>query len=198
MNFIDRLALRTAKAIRANYPEAASEQVLFYSLCLLINSSIAILTALFISWITGHFLKALLVIFVYTLLRYVSGGLHLSTSLRCCIYSICMFTLLTHITIDYAPLHLGTVLTLLAALILLKNAPQGIRNVSRIDPKYYPVLKGISVTVAASNLFFQSSAFLLASLAVAFQTTSWSYIFVRTLERILNHLTRKEVLSIEN
>jgi accessory gene regulator B len=198
VNFIDRLALRTARTIRANYPEAASEQVLFYALCLLINTSIAIATALLISWITGHFLKALLVIFVYTLLRYVSGGLHLSTSLRCCVYSIFLFTLLTHVSIDYAALHLGPLLTLLSALILLKTAPQGIRNVSRIDPKYYPVLKVISVAIAAANLFFQSSTVMLATFAVAFQTTSLAYRIVRTLERMLNHFSRKEVLSIEN
>lgn len=192
MNFIDTLALKVSKEIRINYKDAASEKVLFYALSLLINSSIAVITSLFLCSITGHFWQGVVVISCYTFVRYFSGGFHMSTSLRCCLYSIFIFSVLAHLSYSYNKYDIGVLMTIVAATILLKTAPQGIENVSRINKKYYPLLKSISVITVLSNLFIQSDLLAAAFLLQAFHTTAFCYFLVRKLEKSLDYF-RKEV-----
>lgn len=166
MNFIDKSATYMATSIRNNNPHSASQAVLFYALSLMINSSITVITVIIISSLTGHLYEALTVIFFYTLLRYVSGGSHLASSLACCITSSVIFLLASHI--EYNFFYLGLLLNAGSIVILLKTSPQGIENISRIDKKYYPLLKILSVVIVASNFFFQldflSTAFFIQAL----------------------------------
>lgn len=191
MNFIDACATKCTSFIRSNYKDAASEKVLFYALSLFINSFVAISVSLLIAAISGHFLQALYVITLYTVLRFFSGGLHLSTSLRCCIFSIIVFTFTSHLELDYSQLHLGFILTLVSAVILLVTAPQGIKNHSRIDERYYPILKVISVGLVLSNLYFESSILAFAYFVQALQTTKLGYKIIHYIEKLLNYTLGK-------
>jgi accessory gene regulator B len=181
MNFIDRSAESLAASIRKNNPNSASQAVLFYALSLLINISITIATVVVISALTGQLSKALLIILVYTLLRYVSGGAHLSSSLACCIASSVIFLTAAHL--EYPFYYIGFILNTAALLILLKTAPQGIENISRIDPKYYPHLKLISAAIVASNYFFQLDFLSTAFFIQALHTTKLFENSVHYIER---------------
>lgn len=173
MNFIDSSAQTISKFIRKNYSDAASEKILFYSLSLIINTGLAIASTLIICAFTGHFLKSLILILLYTTLRNLSGGAHFASSLNCCIFSILIFTLSTHVSFPFSYLLIGQFMTIISALILFKTAPQGIRGISKIDPKYYPLLKYSSITLVLLNLYFQSSMLAVAFLIQAIQTTSF-------------------------
>jgi accessory gene regulator B len=191
MNFIDACAIKCTSYIRSNYKDAASEKVLFYALSLSINSFVAISVSLLIATISGHFLKALYVIIFYTLLRFFSGGLHFSTSLRCCFYSILLFTFTSHLEFGFSQLHIGTIITLVSAVILLVTAPQGIKNHSRIDEKFYPLLKMISFAIVISNLYFESSVLAFAYFIQALQTTRLGYTIILYIEKLLNYTIGK-------
>ncbi|TDF95798.1 accessory gene regulator B family protein [Paenibacillus piri] len=184
MNFIDKSADALAVSIRKNNPNAASQAVLFYALSLLINISLTIITVIVICSITGHLAKALLIIVVYTLLRFVSGGAHLSSSLACCIASSVIFITASHVEYDFY--YIGLILNSAALLILLKTAPQGIENISRIDKKYYPLLKLFSVIIVASNYYFQLDFLSTAFFIQALHTTK---LFENTIHYVERRVT---------
>ncbi|SDC19623.1 accessory gene regulator B [Paenibacillus sp. UNCCL117] len=180
-NIIDRSALYLAQLIRSHNPNASSEQVLFYSLSLSINLLAAIVIALLFSLITGNLVSTMLSITGFLILRYFSGGLHLSSSLGCCIFSTFVIIVSSHVNFDFHTL--GLVLTLLAFIIVLITAPNGIEGISRIPKSYYPLLKVISGLVVLSNLYFESSVLAAIFLIQAFLTTKVAYYFLDYLER---------------
>lgn len=183
MNIIDKAALSLARKIHENYPQGSSEAVLKYSLSLLINTFSAIVIVLLICLFTGHIAQACVVIAAFTALRYFSGGLHMSSSVACCTFSVICFAILSHIQFNYDTFRTGVVLNLAAIVILLKTAPKGIENVSSVDPKYYPVLKLISVLVVASNFVIQSSVLSAVFIVQACLTTEPAYKIVNFIER---------------
>lgn len=181
MNFIDRSAVYLAQSIRKHNPEAGSEAVLKYALSLFINTSSAIFVSLVICSFTGKLAYAVLSIISFLILRYVSGGVHLSSSLSCCICSIMLITLAAHSSFSYA--HLGFIMNCCAWVILLKTAPNGIQGYSRIDAKYYPVLKFVSLAIVSSNFFFQSSVLSTVFFSQAMLTIPLAYWVRNYVER---------------
>jgi accessory gene regulator B len=184
MNFIDRSAHSLAKSIHSQYPEGASEAVLRYSLTLVINTVTSIFVVLVTSFFTNHFVEAVSVIVFYTLLRFFSGGMHMPTSLACCITSTINFLFLAHLTFSFYPV--GLIFTIISAIILLKNAPSNIENASSVNPKYYPHLKVITFIIVLSNLYFQSSILASAAMVQALFTTKIAYKFSDYMERRTN------------
>jgi accessory gene regulator B len=183
MNIIDRSAVAIAKSIRANYPDAASETVLKYSLSLMINSFGAVAITLIVCAFTGHLIEGVTVIFFYTLLRVVSGGAHMPTSLSCCITSIIIFTSIAHTSFEYS--YITVIIDLITLLILLMKAPEGIQNVSRIDPKYYPLLKAVSLGLVLSNFYVQSSLLSITFFVQTLFLTPFAYKAIAYYERRL-------------
>jgi accessory gene regulator B len=181
MNFIDKSALSIARAIRRNYPDAGSETVLKYSLSLIINTLTSITTILFICLLTGRFFEGLLTIVLFLALRFVSGGMHMNTSLSCCLLSIVVLTTIAHVQFNY--FYWGVLLDSATVMILLRLAPQGIEQVSRIDPKHYSRLKIISVAMAASNFMVHSSLVSAVFFTQALTLTKPAYQIVELLER---------------
>ncbi|NTZ18819.1 MULTISPECIES: accessory gene regulator ArgB-like protein [Paenibacillus] len=181
MNLIDRSAMSIAKAIRNNYADAASEKVLFYSLSLLINTSLAIAATLIICTFTGRLPEAVITIFSFLFLRYLSGGAHLSSSLGCCIFSLTILTSLAHI--DYAYFHTGLILNILSFIIFLIKAPEGLENISRIDPKNYLYLKIICLIFIGGNFYFQSSLLSAVFFAQSVTLTKPGYFLFKLMER---------------
>ncbi|WP_197081244.1 accessory gene regulator ArgB-like protein [Gordoniibacillus kamchatkensis] len=192
MNFIDNLATRWTNFIRSNYQNAASEKVLFYAISLSINTFLSYFCTLLICAFTNHLQQAVIVIVMYSLLRTTSGGVHLSTSLRCCTYSILMFTIISHISFDFNYMHIGLIITILSSLILMRTAPEGIKNISRIPEKHYPLLKLISVALVLSNIYIGSSIIAIAFFVQAIHTTKFGYSLISFVERIIDHTLGKE------
>lgn len=181
MNLIDRSATTIARAIRNNYAEAASEKVLFYSLSLLINTSLAVITTLIICAFTGRLPEAVIAIFSFLFLRYLSGGAHLHSSLGCCIFSLTVLTSLAHI--EYQYFTTGLILNILSFIIFLLKAPEGLENISRIDPKNYLYLKFICLVFIGSNFYFQSSLLSAVFFVQSVTLTRLGYFLFKLLER---------------
>lgn len=155
MSFIDRSALSLARSIRKHNSEASSEHVLKYSLALLINTSISITASFIICLMTGHAITALITILSLLTIRYFSGGMHLNSSLACCIATVIIIVFCSHMEFNYN--YFFVILDIFSCLILLKTAPQGIQDVSSINVKFYPFLKVMSVLIVIANLYINST-----------------------------------------
>ncbi|MEK8126425.1 accessory gene regulator B family protein [Paenibacillus filicis] len=180
-NVIDRSATYLARLIRTHNPNAESEKVLFYALSLSINVLSSVVFSIFFSLITGHFLETTISILGFLILRYFSGGLHLNSSLGCCIFSTFVIILSSHVHFNY---HFsGLWLTIGAFFMVLITAPNGIEGISRIPKAYYPLLKVISCLIVLSNFYFQSSVLAAIFFFQAVLTTKPAYFILDKLER---------------
>jgi accessory gene regulator B len=173
MNFIDRSAESLAKSIRNNYEEAGSETALKYALSLTINTLLAIIVAMVVSVIGGHSTECIIGVISFTVLRYVSGGMHMSSSLSCCILSIFLLIVISYSNYNYSNNYIC--IDIISILMLFKNAPHDIKDVSSINPKYYPLLKTIAILLVCSNFLIHSTVLTTSFFIVAFFTTSAAY-----------------------
>jgi accessory gene regulator B len=181
MNVIDKAALAIAHSIRRNYSDAASIDVLKFSLGILINTFCAIFISFTICFFTQHFHQVILVTLVLLFIRFISGGIHLNSSLSCCIVSIIILTMLAHIDFQYRVL--GFIFDSISCIIFVLRAPNGIQNVSTLDPKYYPFLKFLAVITIFSNLFIQSSMLSALYFIQALIITKTAFSLKKYLER---------------
>jgi accessory gene regulator B len=161
-------ATKAAEYINKNVENSSSVAVLRMTLITIINFIIVAAAVLMICFFTGKLAEGVIALLCSPLLRYFSGGVHLKSSTACNIVSIIMFLLAAHIQTSYY--YTGLSLMIIIIFILLFYAPQGILNLSRLDVKYYPILKLISICIVASNFYFQSpllsSVFFLQSLTL--------------------------------
>ncbi len=181
MNILDNTASYLAKSIRNNHKDSASEEVLFYSLVIVLNTISIIFIVSMVGLITGNFLESITALLIYALLRYFSGGVHLNSSITCIIVSSFLLISIAHIPVTYW--YTGFLLDLISLVIILRLAPQGLENVSRIAPKYYPVLKLISVAIICSNFLFHSDVLSLIFITQAVSLTTPAHRLVDYLER---------------
>lgn len=182
MNFIDKSALNIAQSIRKYNSNAGSEIALKYALVLILNTSIAILLSLVICMFTGHVVDALISSAGFLLLRYFAGGLHLNSSLGCTLFSSLLVTLIAHSVFSYY--NLGLYFNVVSVLILIFTAPSGIEGFSRIEKKYYPILKLIAIIIVFTNIFiFKSSVLSSTFLTTALLTTKPAFMIVDFIER---------------
>lgn len=181
MNLIDHYAMKTARAIRKHYPEAASEKILFYALSLSFNTLLAFFTALFVCYLTDHLFYGIISIVCFVGLRYLSGGVHLHSSLACCIFTIILIISSSHITFNY---HVyGIFMDMFSLIIMILKSPQGLQNVSRINTKYYPLLKISCVAFVSINFFIQSPMLSTIFLTQSITLTNTAYKLVHIFER---------------
>jgi accessory gene regulator B len=184
MNFIDRTAERVAFFVRQNNPNAGSETALKYSFSLIFNTFISICISLLICLFTGHESQAIICISAFLLLRYLSGGVHLSSSVACCFVSVLITIVPAHMAFPYE--KYGLSLDVISIIILLFRAPNGIENISNINPKYYPILKLFCVALVFSNiLYFRTPILASVFLIQALSVTQTAYKVVNSLERRL-------------
>jgi accessory gene regulator B len=69
--------------------------------------------------------------------------------------------------------------------IFYKTAPNGIENVSSINPKYYPLLKFLSIALVSLNFIVQSPVISAALFMQAVLTTQPAYTIRDYIERRL-------------
>lgn len=178
---VERLAETLAKSIFNNYPNSSSTiPVLRYALIAVINQLITISLVLIISALTGDILSGLTVIIAFPILRYVSGGLHLQSSNLCNILTATFMLLAIYMRIDYW--YNGLVLNIVSIVILAINAPSGIKR-SKLDKKYYPVLKVIAISVVSMNFIFQSHVLAVIFLIQSLTTTKLFQMVVALLDK---------------
>lgn len=173
MNPIDQSATFLARSIRNNHADAGSEVALKYSLTLLINTLLSVSISTIVCLVTGHFIECLVGIFTYVIIRFVTGGLHMSSSLSCCFLSIIMFIGIAFTTFNYNSLFI--LLDVVSICTFCFTAPNNIQDVSNINPKYYPILRILAVAFVASNFYIQSTNLTAAFFIQAFLTTKYSY-----------------------
>jgi len=180
MNPIDRSAKAIAQYIKANYPESASVEVLYFSLVPIINTSISILISLIISWILGNIIPLIMVFIAFMLLRTFSGGVHFRSSLVCCFTSAFTLTLAANIQIAYWPA--GFSLDIVSLLLVLLYSPSGLEELKWFDKKKYPLFKAISVLIVLSNFWIQSPLLSMAFIAQTITIPKLAFRFVQRVE----------------
>lgn len=151
---ISYLSGKLADSLKAAVPNhPTSTAVLKYSISFLLNAVFVIVLSLTVSLFTGHWKEALTVLAAFPLLRQVSGGIHLKSSMTCVLVSTGGTTLLSFLSLDYT---WTIALTCVSCLLVLLFAPSRIEKQSRIPRKYYPLLKLISLLIVSSNFWIAS------------------------------------------
>lgn len=143
---------RHIKSVVPNHP--VHEDDMRHTLIIILNTAAVILFTLLGAMITGRGSEVIMLLKCFALLRLVSGGLHIESSIGCAIVTAGTATVLSMVSIDFA-WTMG--LTVASMIIVLRYAPSGIEHQTRIPEKYFPLLTVISFLIVASNLWFGSS-----------------------------------------
>lgn len=151
---IDSTAKKISIYIKKQVPDHPSSlEVLEYSVGMFLNVAAIITGTLLISSMTGNMVEVAIILISFSLLRQVSGGIHLKSGTSCAFVSISLFTLISFFQTDQANVYVMTWATLL---ILLVFAPSNFENQHNVPKKYYPLLKVASMLVVSSNFYFVS------------------------------------------
>ncbi|QUL53005.1 accessory gene regulator B family protein [Paenibacillus tritici] len=165
---MNSLANRIAIAIKnANPEETHSVEVMQYSLGIILNTLLIIVSTGFIGLIFGRFAECITFLLCFCVLRLTSGGFHLKTAMACNVVTTLLSTLLPSlITFSQSALLIANSISLIIVIIFAPNPDQN----ARIPASIYPILKLVSIVMISSNFFLQSAviglAFLIQSLTV--------------------------------
>lgn len=150
---IDSISEKIALSIQKNNPDSTSSLALLkVGISAVINQLIVTSSVLILGLLTGKTMETVTALIAFPFLRYFCGGLHLRTSVHCNIVTSSLILLSIYIPIGYW--YNGIILNIFSIIILSVYAPSGIKR-SRLDKKYYPVLKLISIAIVTSNFMFQ-------------------------------------------
>ncbi|MBY3623764.1 accessory regulator AgrB [Acinetobacter sp. CUI P1] len=152
---IEFVAGRMAEGIKHRAPDhPASLAVLKHALAVLINTVSIITFSLVAATVTGHLKETVTILISFAMLRMVSGGLHLKTGSMCVLVTTSLFFAISYVDFNARGI---LVLNIASVILALLFAPSGIEKQSRIPPKYYPLLKVVSVLMISSNFLIGSS-----------------------------------------
>ncbi len=152
---VEALALRIAEAIKKIEPDkTASVKVMKFSLELIMNSLITFFLIGVVGLITGAFGKTMMGLGAFMILRFFSGGLHLRKAMHCSLLSTLLIAAAPHISLS-EPLII--VIGGANLILMLIFAPANIEGHARVQRKYFPLLKLISVALVSINFVFLSS-----------------------------------------
>lgn len=151
---IDSTALKLATLIKkANPDETTSIEIMRYSLIIFLNGSLIVTESLLIGRITGRLYETALVLLALAILRFFSGGFHMSSSLGCNLVSTGICTVLPHVAGFFSSwTHL---LTILSLILVIAFAPVVDKH-TRVRKDKYPLLKLISAMIVCSNFILNS------------------------------------------
>jgi accessory gene regulator B len=164
---IDNISRRMAVAIKNNVPDhPTSIAVMQHSLSFLLNTAFIISFSLIIAFFTNTIGETTLALFAYAILRQVSGGAHLKSGVLCVVVSTTMIACISLMSFNS---EIVLIINLLSVIMTLLLAPK-IHRRTRIKPKYFPLLKIISLLIISTNFFFESpvlaSAFFIQNLSL--------------------------------
>ncbi|QHW34135.1 hypothetical protein GZH47_27300 [Paenibacillus rhizovicinus] len=132
---------------------APSVPVITYAFEILTNTFSAAFAGLIIGAITGEFLHTLYGLLVLVVIRYISGGYHLKSSLWCVAASTFVVAAIPHV-----PVHSASIpyLTGFSVIMMLIFAPANYDKYATIPKRYYPLLKVLAAALVATNFIFSS------------------------------------------
>lgn len=152
---IETLALRIAERLKRIEPDkTVSVSVMKFSLEVLLNTIITFLLIGFVSLVTGTFGETMIGMGAFMILRFFSGGFHLSKAIHCSLLSTFLISLAPHIPLSNISILIAGGTSLILILIY---APSNIEGHARIPKKYHPILKYISALLVLSNFAYWSS-----------------------------------------
>ncbi len=159
---------KAAAGLRArmidNGVEAPSVDVIVYAMNIVANTLSIVVLSLLAGLLTGEFGRTVLVLGVFALIRYLSGGYHLKSGLWCIVVSSAVMSVIPHIHLSD---NWTSILTAIALVVVILLAPANYDKYATIDPKYFPLMKVISSLVVASNFVFMSDVMALAFITQA-------------------------------
>ena len=131
-----------------NYSDEKMEIIEYGLTCLYIfvTKSIVIFT---VAYFLGILKELIIFMLIYNALRYVSFGIHATSSLKCLISSASIFLLSTYICkISSIPLWFKLIFGLLGILYVLKHSPADTEKRPIVSPKRRMIYKTLSTIVA--------------------------------------------------
>ncbi|WP_379136079.1 accessory gene regulator ArgB-like protein [Paenibacillus sp. sgz500958] len=150
---IERLAANSAAAIKRRVPHhPASAAVMQYALEVIYNALFIVTFSLLISLFTGKSQEVVAILVAFAVLRQITGGIHLKSSVSCVAASTIGCTLLSIVQLQSGILYLIGGLSLGLVLIF---APSRLDEQTRIPVRFYPVLKIIGAVVVIISVFIQ-------------------------------------------
>ncbi|WP_211750112.1 accessory gene regulator B family protein [Paenibacillus sp. Marseille-Q4541] len=149
---IDKISIEIADRLehKNNMPP---KDIIFYSVSFLITNILSVIILILIGLTTGCLNEILLITASFAILRRVSGGFHFSKPDLCVTVSVLIFTssalFISSITFiaDYL-----VIINCVSFIVLSVFAPSNLEGTSRIDKKWYPYLKIISLILAIISL----------------------------------------------
>lgn len=168
---LDKLAVGLHRRMTAAGVEnAPSAAVIKYAFDILTNTLSAAIASLIISAFTGDFLQTAIALLVLAVIRYMSGGYHLKSSVLCATVSTIVLVAIPHISV---PDKLDVYLTGASVIMMLVFAPANYDKYATLPKRYYPLLKVLSAIFVASNFLIHSDimtvVFVLQSLLLLFK-----------------------------
>lgn len=168
---MNSLALKISTAIKkANPEETGSIEVMQYSLNIILNTLLMLVSSAVIGWFINNLTATLLFFVSFSFLRVCSGGFHLRTATACNIVTTLLCVLIPFF------LHFsGSKLLLINAtslIIMIFFAPNPDKN-AQIPLHWYPGLKAASIAIVSLNFFIGSSVFGLAFLVQSLTVIPW-------------------------
>ncbi|NQX44953.1 accessory gene regulator B family protein [Paenibacillus tritici] len=169
---MNSLANRIAIAIKnANPEETHSVEVMQYSLGIILNTLLIIVSTAFIGLIFGRFEECLTFLLCFCILRLTSGGFHLKTAMACNIVTTLLSTLLPSlISPSDSALWIINIISLVIVVLFAPNPDQN----ARIPTSIYPILKLVSIVIVSSNFFLHSAVIGLAFLVQSLTVIPWT------------------------
>lgn len=151
---IEVISQKIAVRIKEANPEhPASVEVLRYAMASVINITGTFVLAVLIGFLLGQTTDTILALAAFAILRSISGGYHLQSSIHCLVISAVVANIIPLISISDPVL---VICTIISATLALFFAPSNIKRSSRIPARFYPLLKFLSMAIILCNLFLYS------------------------------------------
>jgi len=150
---IDRMATRLATTIKETNPQnTSSVEVMKFSLIIILNALATALLTLSVGLVTGAFVETLIVLIGFAVLRFFSGGMHLSSSAWCTIVSTAVLAIIPHIpTANYTVLF-----TVVSLIMVVLFAPSDVEKHNRLAQRKALWFKAVASLIVASNFLWGS------------------------------------------
>lgn len=151
---INNVARGLAIRIKQQAPEhPASLEVLRFALEAVINGVLIVGLSLIGSLLLGTTLNTVIILISFALLRQLSGGIHFKSAMTCIAVSTTGVLLLSLIEMSSESIM---VINGINIVLVLLFAPSRIEEQTRIQKKYYPLLRILATLVVSTNFIVNS------------------------------------------
>ncbi|SDS57906.1 accessory gene regulator B [Paenibacillaceae bacterium GAS479] len=164
---LEQLSIICAQKIKQKHthPEAANVTIMAYALGVYFNFFATLLLIMLVGWATNELINTILVMLLFNVIRFFSGGYHFKSLDVCVVISVVLFSIVPHLSLSTIGISF---LTLSSALIFLWRAPAYTSDTTRLNPRFHPYFKVIAALLALINVQFQSELYAWVLLLQAF------------------------------